>query len=63
VLIPDCDYLIVKGFQSFDGEIFEVGTQLKFLGSDFLPHEDGLTLNFLRNSEPVKVCLQWCEEV
>jgi hypothetical protein len=37
-------YKIVKAFTDFDGDVHEVGETWTFLGSGFLPYDDGLSM-------------------
>lgn len=37
-------YRVVKAFVDFDGDLHAVGEQWDFLGSAFLPYDDGLSL-------------------
>lgn len=39
-----CRYRVIRGFRDFDGEEHAVGERWTFLGSSFVPYEDGLSL-------------------
>ena len=37
-------YRVVKLFCDFDGDVHSVGEEWRFIGSSFLPHDDGLSI-------------------
>jgi hypothetical protein len=61
-LLPRQRYKIVKVFVDFDGLEHQPGRLLTFIGSSFLPHDDGLTLYFEYIGEQISFRLQWREE-
>jgi len=61
-LIHDKRYTIVKAFTDYDGKPYRPGRIYTFLGSDFLPYEDGLTLRFKQAGQAIAIRLQWQKE-
>jgi hypothetical protein len=61
-LIPGKHYKIIKTFKDYDGKPYQPGKIYTYLGNDFLPYDDGLTLHFSQSGEVVAVRLQWREE-
>lgn len=61
-LIPGNCYTIVKPFTDYDGKVHQPGGIYTFMGSDFLPHEDGLALRFTFADEATAFRLQWRAE-
>lgn len=43
-LVPGRRYRVVRGFLDFDGVEHAVGEEWVFLGSNYSPHDDGLSL-------------------
>ena len=37
-------YTIVKSFKDYDNYSYEEGNEIEFIGSNFVPYEDGLSL-------------------
>lgn len=44
-LITGKSYKVTKAFEDYDGIIHAVGESWRFVGKDFLPYEDGLSLH------------------
>jgi hypothetical protein len=61
-LIPGKGYSIIQPFRDYDGKVHQPGGVYTFMGSDFLPYEDGLTLHFTSAGEAVAFRLQWRAE-
>jgi hypothetical protein len=58
-LIPGRQYTIAQAFVDYYGTTYSVGETYTFLGNNFLPYEDGLTLHFAHAFEQVSIYLQW----
>ena len=61
-LVPGQTYHVVKEFIDYDGIPHPVGERWRFVGKDFLPYEDGLTLFVEKNGRTVPFRLQWRAE-
>ena len=61
-LLPGQQYAITQSFVDFDGKVYHPGTTCKYLGKNFLPYDDGLTLYFSEAGEVLMIRLQWREE-
>jgi Domain of unknown function (DUF3601) len=61
-LAPGRTYRLTAPFVDFDGVTHPVGESWRFLGKDFLPYEDGLTLFVERDGKQVWLRLQWRRE-
>jgi hypothetical protein len=61
-LTPGRTYRLTAPFVDFDGITHPVGESWRFLGKDFLPYEDGLTLFVERDGKQVWLRLQWRRE-
>ena len=57
-------YRVKQLFTDYDGIVHEVGESWTYLGTNFLPYEDGLTLYTVseQESKQVRYRLQWREE-
>ncbi len=55
-------YRVVAAFQDYDGKTHEVGESWRFIGQNFVPYEDGLTLFLEKEGVPVHLRLQWRRE-
>lgn len=56
-------YEVIKAFTDFDRTLHPVGETWIFLGHNFLPYDDGLTLWALRDGrEPGSFRMQWRPE-
>ena len=53
---------MVSPFQDYDGIVHPAGETWRFVCKNFLPYEDGLTLDIDQNGEPGSVRLQWRPE-
>ncbi len=56
------DYVVVRHFRDFDGGEHAEGEHWTFIGSSFLPYDDGLSLFAVINGVERQVRMQWCEE-
>jgi hypothetical protein len=61
-LISELTYRVIKTFKDYDGITHAVGEAWRFVGKDFLPYEDGLSLHVESNGQNVTLRLQWREE-
>ena len=61
-LITGKSYRVTKTFKDYDGITHAVGESWRFVGKDFLPHEDGLSLHVESNGQNVTLRLQWRAE-
>ena len=55
-------YRIVQSFQDYNGITHPVGERWRFTGKNFLPYEDGLTLQVEMNGKAIFLRLQWRDE-
>jgi hypothetical protein len=61
-LDTDQDYVVVRAFRDFDsGEHLE-GERWTFIGSSFLPYDDGLSLFAVIDGVERQVRMQWRDE-
>jgi hypothetical protein len=58
-LIVGRRYAVIAPFTDYDGKLREAGETFTYLGHNFLPYEDGLTLNI---DPGVSIRLQWRAE-
>ncbi|HLO33109.1 MAG TPA: DUF3601 domain-containing protein [Anaerolineales bacterium] len=61
-LVPGQTYSVIADFKDYDGIVHSVGERWRFVGKDFLPYEDGLTLIIEKNGQTVPFRLQWRAE-
>jgi len=61
-LIPGQTYCVITTFKDYDGIIHPVGECWRFVGKNFLPYDDGLSLLVERNGQNVPFRLQWRAE-
>lgn len=61
-LLPGQTYRVVAAFRDYDGIVHPVGEHWRFIGKNFLPYEDGLTLLVERNGQTMSLRLQWRDE-
>ena len=55
-------YQVIKPFTDYDGILHNIGETWTYLGTNFLPYEDGLTLHVLIDNIEVVYRLQWRKE-
>ena len=60
-LVAGKAYRVVTLFEDYDGTTHEVGESWRYVGKNFLPYEDGLTL-LLDAGETRQLRLQWRPE-
>ena len=60
-LWPGLTYMVVQSFRDFDGEQHPVGETWTFIGSSFLPYDDGLSLFAMVEGERRHIRMQWRE--
>jgi hypothetical protein len=61
-LISGQTYRVTKTFTDYDGIPHAVGESWRFVGKDFLPYEDGLSLHVESNGQNMTLRLQWRAE-
>ena len=61
-LITGKSYKVTKTFKDYDGITHAVGESWRFVGKNFLPYEDGLSLHVESNGQNVPLRLQWRQE-
>lgn len=61
-LTPGKTYRVIAAFEDYDGRIHPVGERWRFVGKNFLPYEDGLTLRMEQNGRESSIRLQWRDE-
>jgi hypothetical protein len=54
-------YMVVRAFRDFDGGEHSVGETWSFIGSSFLPYDDGLSLFVEIEGDRRQVRMQWRE--
>jgi hypothetical protein len=60
---PGVRYRVIRAFADHDGDLHPVGEEWTFLGSAFLPYEDGLSwFVTLDQEEEWHIRMQWREE-
>lgn len=55
-------YMVVQPFRDFDGNEHPVGETWSFIGSSFLPYDDGLWLFVVVDGQRRQIRMQWREE-
>lgn len=55
-------YQVVKAFRDYDDELHPAGERWGFIGSNFVPYDDGLSLYATIDGEDRQIRLQWREE-
>lgn len=61
-LLPGQTYSVVAAFRDYDGIVHPVDEHWRFIGKNFLPYEDGLTLLVAWNGQNMSLRLQWRDE-
>jgi hypothetical protein len=61
-LIPGRDYVVVQAFRDFDRQEHPVGECWTFIGSSFLPYDDGLSLFVVIAGQREQIRMQWRDE-
>lgn len=61
-LSPDQDYVVTQAFMDFDHGKHPVGERWTFIGSSFLPYDDGLSLFVVRDGQRCQFRMQWRDE-
>jgi Domain of unknown function (DUF3601) len=61
-LVTERDYVVVRAFVDFDGGQHAAGERWTFIGSSFLPYDDGLSLFVKIGDETRHIRMQWREE-
>jgi hypothetical protein len=55
-------YRVIEPFIDFDGQLHPIGETWTFLGTSFLPYDDGLSVFVDRAGQKRQIRLQWREE-
>lgn len=61
-LAPQHDYVVVRAFRDFDGAEHAIGESWTFIGSSFLPYDDGLSLFAVIDGQRRQIRMQWRDE-
>lgn len=61
-LWPERAYVVAQPFRDFDGQEHPVGETWVFVGSSFLPYDDGLSLFVTIEGQPRQIRMQWRPE-
>lgn len=61
-LIPGQVYRVKAAFIDYDGIVHHIGETWRFVGKNFLPYEDGLTLEVEQDGQRQVIRLQWRPE-
>ena len=61
-LWPERDYEVVQAFRDLDGQEHGVGESWTFIGSSFLPYDDGLSLFVRVGGQDRQIRMQWRDE-
>jgi len=61
-LIPGKTYHVISAFEDYDGAIHPFGERWRFVGKNFLPYEDGLTVQIEQDGKDKSIRLQWRDE-
>ena len=60
--IPGKQYCVIKPFIDYDHYQHTIGETWKFVTTNFLPYDDGLTLHVIKDGVAVVYRLQWRKE-
>ena len=55
-------YRVIKEFTDYDKEVHPIGETWIYIGTTFLPYEDGLSLFVMRDGTRLMYRLQWRKE-
>lgn len=61
-LWPEKTYVVARPFRDFDGQEHLVGETWIFIGSSFLPYDDGLSLFVIIDGQRRQIRMQWRAE-
>lgn len=61
-LQTDRTYVVIRAFRDFDRDEHPVGETWTFIGSSFLPYDDGLSLFAVIDGRERQVRMQWRDE-
>lgn len=61
-LQPGRDYEVVRPFRDYDGQEHATGESWTFIGSSFLPYDDGLSLFVAIGGQRRQIRMQWRDE-
>ncbi|MBK7883298.1 MAG: DUF3601 domain-containing protein [Chitinophagaceae bacterium] len=60
-LVPGKKYKVIKEFTDFDRQLHPVGETWLFVGTNFLPYDDGLTLHVNKDGKNIAYRLRWLD--
>ena len=61
-LVQGKTYRVIAEFTDYDGKVHQIEESWRFLGHNFLPYEDGLTLSIERDGKSEVIRMQWRPE-
>lgn len=61
-LVSGRDYVVIQAFKDFDQGQHPVGERWTYIGSSFLPYDDGLSLFMEVDGKRRQVRMQWRDE-
>jgi hypothetical protein len=61
-LCVGCDYVVVREFSDYDGGVHPAGEAWRFLGHNFVPYYDGLSLYVSIDGQERQIRMQWLPE-
>jgi hypothetical protein len=61
-LMPERDYVVARAFRDFDAGEHPVGEAWTYIGSSFLPYDDGLSLFVVIDGQRRQIRMQWRDE-
>lgn len=61
-LVHERDYVVTQAFVDFDQGLHPVGERWTFIGSSFLPYDDGLSLFVVRDGQRCQFRMQWRDD-
>ena len=63
-LTPQKKYKVIKSFKDYDGTVHPIGETWTFVGTNFVPYEDGLSVNIIleNSTRETSYRLQWRAE-
>ena len=61
-LWPNRAYVVVQSFRDFDGTGHPPGESWIFIGSSFLPYDDGLSLFVVIDGQRRQIRMQWRDD-
>lgn len=62
-LIPGRTYKVVKSFIDYDNNLHPIGETWIYIGTDFVPYHDGLTLHVLKDGASAEIVYRFLWDV